>query len=780
MAKKRRLNIQFPLAGLNRAGAYRQQPPYTSPDMSNVWPRATLEGRERGGSRPALIKSHITDLGTNIRFAYPMTLALGDNFTAWSDNFAGTSLAAAWAQASWASDTPNILPSALAAVDYTTSEGEVVRDALTIDTSSAYTVEMFITPYNGSFAGKYRLYLRLDNTTPAYATDGVQIELTMVGGDGTWAGTLKSYTGATPTTTDSGSGTIGSSDEPGWLSAVVSGTTVDVYWHGTKILTGTVDAHSGSRVGFGLNCSEAAGICLVNTFRVQYYSTSTVSGSRTMLIASADGKLFRENTYGTMTQVSTTLTLASDKPLMAVQSGQKLYIADYGLRVKGTDGTVSGSDLDATSVSDWTAHGIDPQDDVVVISAVGGNTVAGTYTIASVAAGALTLDSAPGDGTCTFRVERAPKVYDPSADTLTIFTAEGAPSLQVPTGCPLIVRFLDRIVLGGADAAPHAWYAARQGDEDDWDYSQSDSQRAVAGTASEAGTPGEPLTAIAVHSDDYMIFGCRGETWMMRGDPVYAPDLDAVSLMAGIIGPTAWCVGPEGELIFLTLNGLYALPAGGGARPIPLSRDVLPEEFQNLSPETTTVSLEFDIENHGVDVFLTPDSSNARTHWWFDWRRKTFWPISLQSDHEPTATCTLQGTNVEDSCVILGGRDGYLRRFSRLATTDCGTAFSSYVEMGPVPLAPDGEVGTIVSLDAVLAADSGNVTWTIHPSLTFEGTTTVASVATGTWVGGINASVHRPCAGQACILKLTGTSGRAWAFETATAIVAASGRRRIP
>jgi hypothetical protein len=259
------------------------------------------------------------------------------------------------------------------------------------------------------------------------------------------------------------------------------------------------------------------------------------------------------------------------------------------------------------------------------------------------------------------------------------------------------------------------------------------------------------MTAIAVHSDDYMIFGCRGETWMMRGDPVYAPDLDSVSHTIGIIGPTAWCVGPEGELIFLTLDGLYALPAGGGAKPIPLSRDVLPQD----------------------------DSSNARTHWWFDWRRKTFWPISLQSDHEPMATCNLQATNVEDSSVILGGRDGYLRRLSGLSTTDDGTSFSSYVEIGPIPLAPDGDVGTIIALDAVMAADSADVTWTIHPSLTFEGATTVASVATGTWVGGINASVHRPCRGQACILKIAGTAGRAWAFETATSIVAKSGRRRI-
>ena len=778
MAKKRRLRVPFPLAGLNRRAAFRQQPPYTSPDMSNVWPIGTFEERMRGGSRPGLITSHITDLGTNVRMLYNMTLALGDDFTAWSDNFAGSSLAAAWAQASWASDTPDILPSAMASIDYSTSEGEVVRDALSIDTTQAYTVEMFIVPWSAEFHGQYRLYLRLDDTTPAYATDGVQVELTMTGSDGSWSGTLKSYTGSVATTTDSDTGTI-TTPAPGWLSAVVSGNDVDVYWHGTKILSGTVDAHTGARVGFGMECTESGGICLVNTFRVQYFSTSTISGSRTMLVASAGGNLYYEDTYGTMTQVVTDLTLRSDVGLQCVQSGQKLYIADYGLRVTGTDGTVSGSDLDAAGVADWTAHSIDPHDDVVVISNVGGDTTAGTYTIDSVAAGALTLTAAPGDGTCTYRVERAPKVYDPSAGTLSILTAEGAPTLQVPTGCPLIARFLDRIVLGGADTAPHVWYMARQSDEDDWDYSQTDSQRAVAGTASEAGTPGDPLTSLIAHSDDYLILGCRTEVWMMRGDPVYAPDLDSVSHTVGIIGPEARCIGPAGELIFLTLDGLYALPPGGNSEPIPLSREVLPEEFANLHPETTTVLLEFDTENHGVHIFLSPDSSNARTHWWFDWTNKTFWPITLSSNHEPLAACAVQGTNVEDSAVVLGCRDGYLRRFSGLAENDCGTAYATYVEIGPIPLAADGKFGTILSLDGVLAADSADATWSIHPAQTFEESTTAASVASGTWSGGLNASVHRLGRGQAAILKITGTSGRAWAYEQSTMDVVDSGRRRI-
>jgi len=162
-----------------------------------------------------------------------------------------------------------------------------------------------------------------------------------------------------------------------------------------------------------------------------------------------------------------------------------------------------------------------------------------------------------------------------------------------------------------------------------------------------------------------------------------------------------------------------------------------------------------------------------------DWERKTFWPITLASDHEPTASCSLQATAIEDSGVILGGRDGKLRRFSDLAETDCGTVFESYVYLGPIPLATDGNVGTLASMDAVIAENSGDVTWSIHSALTFEAAMSASAEGTGTWTAGLNATVHSGGRGQAYALKLTGESGRRWAFEQIVTVVRESGRRRI-
>jgi hypothetical protein len=199
----------------------------------------------------------------------------------------------------------------------------------------------------------------------------------------------------------------------------------------------------------------------------------------------------------------------------------------------------------------------------------------------------------------------------------------------------------------------------------------------------------------------------------------------------------------------------------------------------NLDPNIITASLEYDVSGRGVHIFLTPDSSNARTHWWFDWDRKTFWPVSFDSDHEPTATCAVQGITIEDSGVILGGRDGMLRRHSDLAESDSGTAFSSYAEIGPIALGKDGMTGSILAMSAEIAIGSGDVTWETRPALTFEGTETASASDTGTFVAGLNATVRPACGGQATVINLAGEAGRGWSIEQIIATVKPTGRRRI-
>jgi len=76
----------------------------------------------------------------------------------------------------------------------------------------------------------------------------------------------------------------------------------------------------------------------------------------------------------------------------------------------GTDGVISGDSFDSATYADWVAQGI-TTDDEVIVSAPTAN--AGTYDISSVAVGAITLTTSPGDATgLTFRINRSPANYD--------------------------------------------------------------------------------------------------------------------------------------------------------------------------------------------------------------------------------------------------------------------------------------------------------------------------------------------------------------------------------
>jgi len=75
----------------------------------------------------------------------------------------------------------------------------------------------------------------------------------------------------------------------------------------------------------------------------------------------------------------------------------------------GTDGSIVGDQFDSATYADWTAQGI-TTDDTVYVTAPAASV--GTYTIDSVAAGAITLTESPGDATdLTFNIRRGTANY---------------------------------------------------------------------------------------------------------------------------------------------------------------------------------------------------------------------------------------------------------------------------------------------------------------------------------------------------------------------------------
>ena len=774
---KYKLDIRFPLKGMNRSHAFQDgQGPYTTYDTLNVRPTDPILERERGGSRPGVDTAYSTQLGGGaaIRLLDDVTYISTDGFTEFVDTFVGTTVGTTWNQIG--SDALPSITNNLVNISFA-ADGKAAHDLISnFDTSQAYTSEIFIVPYQGAHHGKYQIYGMMNDTTPVPTTDGFIAEITMVGSAAPTA-TLKKYASSVESSIDTGTGS-GTYAKAGWLSVTVSGTTVTMYWDGESIGTGTIAGLSGTRVGFGVECTESGGVCLINQYRTQYYETSPNERRKNILIASSNGVVYKDTVANTLTSIGGSLTLASDRLLCSAERAQKLYIADVGLRVDGTDGTTSSTTFDDVAGKDWTTYSIDVDDDVVVISNVGGAATAGVYTIASFDATSITLDSAPGDGTCAFRIERGTKVYDPSADTLSLWNATSGKG-QIPQGEPLIARYRDRMVLAGGPEAPHVWYMSRQGDPLDWDYSLTDAARAVAGTSADAGTVGEPILALITHSDDYLVFGCQNSMWVLRGDPAYGGFIDNLSENIGIVGKQAWCHGPEGQIIFLSRDGLYGIQPGAQKYPQSISREVLPQELRDISSNTFTVTMEYDVRHRGIHIYLSSANTQTVSHYWYDWEQKSFWPVTLATNFDPTAATVFYSPTERQTFVLLGGRDGYVRRYDNFFETDGGNSITNYVTMGPIRLGGRGlNDGNISELTAVMGANSGNVTWDVIVGDTPEAAATGSSFESGTWVAGLNYNNHPRGRGDAFVLKITGSGTTKWAYERAQATVRKVGKTR--
>ena len=784
---QRTIQWQFPGGGLHRALPAQVQPPFSSAKLLNVRANDTIAGRTRGGSRPGLNKAFFELLGSGaaVRSLTPITYVRTDKLTEWSENFTGSALGTHWSAASWLSGLPTLLDSEAQATFSAGVAVGAVRSTLTpFDTASNYTVELTILPYRGAHQGSYDIFVRMDNTTPLVTTDGARVTLSLTGATGVYSGSLIEYNAGVATSYALTGGTIGCAN-PVSLKLKVAGNTLTVYVNGTSVKSQAISAQTGTRFGFGLQPTVSSGVCLIDTFRIQYYETGSTEQLRTILMASAGGTLYREIFQGELTSVGGSLTLASDVNIQGQEHLQKLYYADRGGVVKGTDGARgTGNDrLDSATYTDWTTLSLNANDFCVVITnGSGGGAINGTYTITGVASGELTLGSnwCTGVGaTCTFRIERCPKVYDPIANTLTRWTPTAG---TLPTGCEFINLFRDRIVLSGDPTAPHMWYMTAQGNALDLDYGASSllATRAVAGNNTESGRVGEPITAQITHKDDYLIWGAANSIWVLRGDPAYGGSIDNVSKDIGIV-KGGWCKGPSGELIFLSKDGIYMMPIEGG-QPVGVSRDKLPDELIDVDTRLYTVSMVYDIVDRGVHIYLTGNLARKNQHFWFDWDTKGFFPITLPDTMEPMVCLRYGILASEQSAVLLGCRDGYIRKFHDAANTDDGTSITSYVLLGPMRSSGnDYYDGWVQELVATLGAESGSVTWSVLVGDTHEAIpdATAYSYATGTFVAGRNFSVYPRARGGSVGLLLQNAGARRWALESITAIMAAGGKHRL-
>jgi hypothetical protein len=817
---RRAIELQWPAGGLNRAAAFQKQAPFTTQDCLNVRPLDPFFERARGGSRPGLTKAFYTQLGSGnpVQLLRSVETISAGGLLQWSDNFSGGSFGSAWSPMEWLdTDPPYILPSSGVLSYLNNPSGLIMAAPTPLDTTKPYMLGAWLAPWGGRYWGKYQIYGRMNDTTPGSTLrDGFVAELVLqhdaTTGLPAYTGTLKVYV-ASSLTESYNFTNVSQTVQTGWFEALWNPTagTVTVYWCGVAVVTHAVSlgGSAGNSMGFALNATQSIvgqdGAAWTGGFRVQYTDKTTAQTLRKRMVAIASGNTYLDSYRNTMAQVSSSVGFTNDRVLQGAERQQKLYVADNGNpRIYSTGGTgiLTSGTLTGTGITDWSVYSINHYTDVVIISNSIG-CVDGTYTIASHNSAGVVLNGTPGTGTCDYRIERAPKVFDPVASTISILqagtddasgTITGTPGAilgQVPTGCPLCCTFRDRLVLAGAPVAPHAFYMSRNGNPLDWYYNPvqaaTDGGRPVGGTTDGTHLT-QAITALITHTDDYLIVGCVSSMWMLQGDLALGGQIINLSHSVGCVGPNAWCNGPQGEVIFLSRDGLYALTTANqivGSTwtiyPAPISREKLPQELLNLD-SNTQVTMTYDPWHRGVHIFLSSSGGSSK-HWWFDWAGKGFWPVELpNANFDPQCAWNYHADSPMDCGVLLGARNGYVYRFDYSAPTDDGIAFDNYVFFGPIDMGGPVLHGTLHEILATLGLKSGKVTWTTMVGHGAEATLQSLLQRTGVFAFPGRQMTARPrLKGNCAYIKLDNSADdtQHWALERLAIIFDREGYERL-
>lgn len=801
--------LHFPMGGINRSMAYQTQPPYTTPDAKNVRPKRINDKRLMGGERPGIGKYFGDDLGDEIWLMDTISSKEDSGFRVWSESFqfgtypinTGDDPTDQWddylAELNRSAPitewwfTGDIIYPLYASEDiyyWRRDVGVDVQGAmvykpdLSIDGTKPYTIDLFILPWEGEYVGEFFLYARMDDTNyPDVTDEGVILRLTPEsvsstnGYDNAKGATLISYSGGTPTE-HVGSSIISDWTKPIKMSLTINGNTATFYLNDQQAYSDTIDSHTGKRFGLGMNVIKA-GASLIDGIRVSYYEDGGDVSEREVLCLSSGTKLYIADTDGLLAEVSGSGNSLSQKRMLSAERGSELFICDYSELKKSGSATVSTDELTDATVSDWAAEDIDDStygDGIIIYNGSSGVND-GYYKVFSATGGTLTISGDMGTGSCDYEIYRVPKVYDPSTNTISIWSATTG---TLPLGYNTICTYRDRIVLGGLNG----YAMSRSGDAYDWDYTPEDLDRdllrPVAGTLGDAGEVPEPIIALVPQGDDYLVFGCKRSVWILRGDPAAGGTIDSVSGDSGIgfLSKTSWCVAPDSSVIFLSEQGIHYYLPGAGSAGIQSLSDIVPAEFFEINPDLFHIEMIFDIRYNGIHIYLTPrNATGPVSHWWLDWGTKGFWPTELQNDHSPTAVCRY------NRHVLLGCQDGYVRYYNDNYEDDDGTEVDSYVYYGPIRIGGNMYLeGIIENLNASLARESGKVNFDIMTGRNAEEAFRASSKYSRELNPGFNRTYRPLVRGGDMFLKLSNVSGteKQWSVEDIIINLRPSGKRR--
>jgi len=354
--------------------------------------------------------------------------------------------------------------------------------------------------------------------------------------------------------------------------------------------------------------------------------------------------------------------------------------------------------------------------------------------------------------------------------------------------CRILALFAGSIFASGLETDPQNWFCSASGDPNNWDYfpTVTSQIQAVAGNNGLAGRLGDVITALAPYNDDTMVMGGANSLAVMRGHPAAGGAIDLISQKIGIVGPTAWTFDSGSNFYFFSVNGFYRMDLNS-FQPVLLSQKKLDQTFSGINTSLFRVLLTYDPEWQGVHIFFTPKSqpTAAPIHYFWDERSDAFWPDEYPITIGPTAILRYNADDPEDSALLLGSWDGYLRSFDSASMDDDGTVITSYCQF--TPITPGSAVATsrLHDIVVILDADSNAATLKLYAGDTPEAA--VDNVVAGNvkiskaLVAGRNSPVRQRLSQNSVVMEISQSgdgagAGATWAFERAMGRISVLGR----
>lgn len=364
------------------------------------------------------------------------------------------------------------------------------------------------------------------------------------------------------------------------------------------------------------------------------------------------------------------------------------------------------------------------------------------------------------------------RTYDAMTDIVTEWKAVGTGTIP-PRGRLLAVHNGAVYVAGFEDQAQN-WAKSENNNLDGWDFFPvtASATQAVIGNQSDSGECPDIITALMPVRDDLMWFGGDHSIWQLTGDPAAGGRFDLVTKKVGVAFGRAWCVDDRGVLYFFgSRGGVYRMVIG--SQPEPIS-DGIDARLKAIDVGANAIRLEWNDFEQGVHVFVTPYAGGASTH--FFWCRENGrWDLDVLPDAQnPTAVYVSDGDAAGDRVMLLGGSDGKVRYWNRAATSDDGTAITSWSFIGPIQMGGGERMGTLQNVRCVLPVGSGSMDLYTYgsdePDFSTIGTAVVTRSGATAMAAGRNAPIWDRTMGQSIWVKVgrfvATVSAGVWALET--------------